>query len=336
MAGGMGTRLRSITGDTPKPMVPLLGRPMMEHIIILLREQGFTDICAAVRYRAGDIMGYFGDGSRFGVRLQYRVEDLALGTAGGVKNCRDFYGDEDFLVISGDAACDFELRTLMDAHRRSGADATIALYRSREPLRYGLAVTDSGGLVRSFVEKPDWSRVVTDLVNTRIYVLSPRAMELVPDGTEYDFGKQLFPQLLESCRTVLGVPMDGYWCDVGTPLSYYRCCVDALEGRLRLDLPEQFRPGSAPAAEDAPEDVDYLEECPCESRAELMGALSELMLDMGADYSDGLRLRTERYSLHIRPCAGRSAVRIGVRADDAEFAKELALSAKALAQALKL
>ena len=100
----MGTRLRSITGDTPKPMVPLLGRPMMEHIIILLREQGFTDICAAVRYRAGDIMGYFGDGSRFGVRLQYRVEDRALGTAGGVKNCRDFYGDEDFLVISGDAA----------------------------------------------------------------------------------------------------------------------------------------------------------------------------------------------------------------------------------------
>ena len=139
-------------------------------------------------------------------------------------------------------------------------------------------------------------------------------MELVPDSAEYDFGKQLFPRLLESGRTVLGVPMDGYWCDVGTPLSYYRCCVDALEGRLHLDL----------------------EECPCESRAELMGALSELMLDMGADYSDGLRLRTERYSLHIRPCAGRSAVRIGVRADDAEFAKELALSAKALAQALKL
>ena len=158
----------------------------------------------------------------------------------------------------------------------------------------------------------------------------------MPDGVEYDFGKQLFPQLLESGGTVLGVPMDGYWCDVGTPLSYYRCCADALEGRLRLDLPEQFRPGSKSKAEDTPENADYAEECPCKSRAELMGALSELMLDMGADYSDGLRLRTERYSLHIRPCADRSAVRIGVRADDAEFAKELALSAKALAQALKL
>ena len=161
-------------------------------------------------------------------------------------------------------------------------------------------------------------------------------MELVPDGAEYDFGKHLFPQLLESGGTVLGVPMDGYWCDVGTPLSYYRCCADALEGRLCLDLPEQFCPDSESKAEDTPENADYAEECPCKSRAELMGALSELMLDMGADYSDGLRLRTERYSLHIRHCSDRSAVRIGVRADDAEFAKELALSAKALAQALKL
>ena len=224
----------------------------------------------------------------------------------------------------------------MDAHRRSGADATIALYRSREPLRYGLAVTDHDGLVRSFIEKPDWRRVVTDLVNTGIYVLSPRVMELVPDSAEYDFGKQLFPRLLESGRTVLGVPMDGYWCDVGTPLSYYRCCVDALEGRLVSIARSSSVRAARAEAEDAPEDADYLEECPCESRAELMGALCGSMLDMGADYSDGLRLRTERYSLHIRPCAGRSAVRIGVRADDAEFAKELALSAKALAQALKL
>ncbi len=145
----------------------------------------------------------------------------------------------------------------------------------------------------------------------------------MPDSAEYDFGKQLFPRLLESGRTVLGVPMDGYWCDVGTPLSYYRCCVDALEGRLHLDLPEQFRPGSAPEAEDAPEDVDYLEECPCESRAELMGALSELMLDMGADYSDGLRLRTGAIRCTSAPVPGRSAVRIGVRADDAGLQRSL-------------
>ena len=336
MAGGEGKRLKPITGSTPKPLVPLCGRPVMEHIILLLRRHGITDICAALKYRPDDIKNYFGSGEKLGVKMEYRVEETALGTAGGVKNCADFYGSEDFLVISGDAACDIDLSKLIAEHQRRSPAATIALCPEPEPLRYGLALCDREGFIRSFIEKPDWSRVVTDLVNTGIYVLSPCALELVPEGMEYDFGKQLFPRLLESGRTVLGVPMDGYWCDVGTPLSYYRCCVDALEGRLRLDLPEQFRPGSAPEAEDAPEDADCTEECPCESRAELMGALSELMLDMGADYSDGLRLRTESYSLHIRPCADRSAVRIGVRADDAEFAKELALSAKALAQALKL
>ena len=113
LAGGMGTRLRPVTGDKPKPMVPLLGKPLMEHILALLRAHGFDDICAAVRYRAGDIMAHFGDGSRFGVRLQYRLEQEPLGTAGAVKNCGDFCGDEDVLVISGDAACDFDLAALM-------------------------------------------------------------------------------------------------------------------------------------------------------------------------------------------------------------------------------
>lgn len=336
MAGGMGTRLKSISGELPKPMVPLLGRPMMEHTVLLLRAQGFTDICATVRYRAGDIMGYFGDGSRFGVNMQYRVEQEPLGTAGGVKNCRDFYGDDDFLVISGDAACDFDLRRLMEEHRKREAAATIALYRSADPLRYGLAVTDSEGRIHSFIEKPDWSRVVTDMINTGIYVLSPRAMDAVPDGRSFDFGHELFPLLLQRGERLVGMPMDGYWCDVGTPAAYYRCCADALEGRLRLDLPEQFRSDEAPAAADETEEGAYTEDCPCANRAGLMGALSELMLDMGADYSDGIRMRTERYALHIRPCADRSAVRIGVQSEDAEFAKELALSAKELAKALEL
>ena len=109
MAGGMGTRLRAVTGDKPKPMADFLGRPIMEHIVLHLKDCGFEDICAALKYRAGDIMAHFGDGSRFGVRMQYRLEEDALGTAGGVKNCADFYADEDFLVISGDAACDFDL-----------------------------------------------------------------------------------------------------------------------------------------------------------------------------------------------------------------------------------
>ena len=333
LAGGMGTRLRPVTGDRPKPMVPLLGKPLMEHIIALLRAQGFDDICAALRYRAGDSMAHFGDGSRFGVHMQYRLEQEALGTAGAVKNCGDFCGGEDVLVISGDAACDFDLASLLAEHRRRNAAVTLALYRHPEPLRYGLAVTDGEDNIRGFVEKPDWSRVVTDLVNTGIYIVSPRAMALVPAGQEFDFARDLFPLLLERGETLLGLPMTGYWCDVGTPLSYYRCCADALEGRLKIDLPEAFRPAAA-VKEDCPCEAGESLDCTCHDRAELMGVLSELLMDMGADYSDGLRLHGKGYELRISPLASRSALRISVQSEDAEFARELALSARNLARAL--
>lgn len=334
MAGGMGSRLKAITGDRPKPMVPLLGRPLMEYILELLRSQGFDQVCAAVRYRAGDIMAHFGDGSRFGVEMQYRVEEEPLGTAGAVKNCRDFYGGEDFLVISGDAACDFRLSRLMEEHKRRGAAVTLALCRHSEPLSYGLAVTDGEGRIRSFVEKPDWSRVVTDLVNTGIYVISPRIMELVPEGREFDFAKDLFPLLLSRGELLLGLPMEGYWCDVGSPLSYYRCCADALEGKLRLDFPELFRP-PIPSGGDVPPLPGENLDCACRSRAELMGSLSELLMDMGADYSDGLQLDSPRFHLRISPLASRSALRISVSSQDAEFARELAISARDLARALE-
>lgn len=333
LAGGMGTRLRPVTGDRPKPMVPLLGKPLMEHIVSLLHDQGFTEICAAVRYRAGDIMAHFGDGSRFGVHMQYRLEQEPLGTAGAVKNCEDFCSGEDVLVISGDAACDFDLAALMAEHQRRNAAVTLALYRHPEPLRYGLAVTDGDNRVRGFVEKPDWSRVVTDLVNTGIYIVSPRAMAQVPEGQAFDFAKDLFPLLLRQGELLLGLPMAGYWCDVGTPVSYYRCCADALEGRLRIDLPESFR--SAPAAgEDSVPAAGENLDCACHHRAELMGVLSELLMDMGADYSDGLRLHGKGYELRISPLASRSALRISVQSEDAEFARQLALSARDLAKAL--
>lgn len=333
MAGGMGSRLKAITGDSPKPMVPLLGRPLMEYILELLRCQGFDDICAAVRYRAGDIMAHFGDGSRFGLSIQYRMEEEPLGTAGAVKNCRDFYGDEDFLVISGDAACDFQLSRLMEEHKKRGAAVTMALYRHSEPLSYGLVVTDGEDRVRSFVEKPDWSRVVTDLVNTGIYVISPRAMELVPQGREFDFAKDLFPLLLSQGELLLGLPMEGYWCDVGNPLSYYRCCADALEGRLKLSFSQSFAtPVQTEDRRGFPQGESL--DCACRSRAELMGRLSELLMDMGADYSDGLQLEGPRFRMRISPLASRSALRISVNSQDAEFARRLAFSARDLAQAL--
>ena len=248
MAGGEGRRLKSITGERPKPMVPLLGRPMMEHILRLLKKHGFDEVCAAVKYRAEDIMRYFGNGSALGVRLEYRVEREALGTAGGVKNCADFCGSDDFLVISGDAACDFDLARLMRVHRESGAGVTIALCRNAEPLRYGLAVTDPTGRIRSFIEKPLWPRVVTDFVNTGIYAVSPRVMELVPDGRAFDFGKELFPLLLrrgELIRTATGATW-GRRCRT-TSAAWTHCAAGSTSPPLR-NLPRLPLPTTAMTA----------------------------------------------------------------------------------------
>ena len=334
LAGGLGTRLRAVTGEHPKPMVPILGRPVMEHIVELLRESAYTHICAALHYRAGEIMAHFGDGRNFGVNMEYRIETENLGTAGSVKNCRDFYGDDDFLVISADAACDYDLRLLMESHKAHGAAATLALCPQRTPLRYGLAVTDGEGYIRSFIEKPSWPRVVTDLVNTGIYVLSPRAMERVPEGP-FDFGKELFPRLLKEGETLYGQVMEGYWRDIGTPQDYYRCCADALDGKLRLTPGGAFQQAQQETAADSTEE-GYILSCDCEDRARLMGTLSELMLDMGAEYDDGIRLKGKNYELHISPSAVRSSVRIAVSSEDAEYARALCESAKNVAEKLNM
>ena len=334
LAGGQGTRLKAVTGDLPKPLVPLLGRPLAEHILRLLKKHGITEVCAALRYRPEDVMKTLGDGSRLGMRITYRIEERELGTAGAVKNCADFIGDEDVLVISGDAACDLDLTELMRRHREKGAAVTLALHRDAAPLRFGLAVTDGEGAVRAFVEKPGWNRVVTDLVNTGIYILSPEAISAIPEGQAFDFGKDLFPLLLKQGKLLLGVPLDGYWCDVGTPLSYYRCCVDALEGRLQLEAREAFLVKTDAHELDAKE-PGYVLDFPCRDRAALMGRLSQWMLELSADYEDGIRLKDARFALHICPEEGSGALRIAVNAEDSEFAKRLAFSARDLARALE-
>ena len=336
LAGGEGTRLKCVTHSTPKPLVPLLGRSMMEHILRLLRRCGFTEVCAALRYRPEDFLRAFADGSALGLRLCYRVEETPLGTAGAVKNCADFYGDEDFLLISGDAACDFDLAALFAEHRRRKAAATVALKRDSAPLRFGLAVTDGAGDIRGFVEKPGWEGVVSDLVNTGIYVLSPRAMAPVPEGVPFDFARDLFPLLLRRGEKLAGVECEGYWCDVGTPASYYRCCADALEGRLKLELPPDFSPPAKAPPALRHESAAAVREFPCRDRAAAMGALSSLMLEMNADYSDGIRIPLPRGQVHIFPRARSSAVAVAVDAPDAEFADALALDAGEIIKALDL
>lgn len=337
MAGGEGKRLKPVSGDTPKPLVPFCGRPVMEHIVRLLKNNGITDICAALKYRPEDIEGYFGNGESFGVNMQYRTEREALGTAGGVKNCEDFYGDEDFLVISGDAICDFDLKTLINTHEKHSPAVSIALYPHSEPLRYGLALCDGESCVRSFIEKPDWAHVVTNLVNTGIYIISPRAMELVPVGEKFDFAKELFPLLLDRNELIYGIPCDGYWCDIGTPKSYYQCCVDALEGRINLELCGGFEQSDKPENESEKRSDNELgtASVSCRDRARLMATVSKTFMDMGADFSDGFRLKGEDYELRIEASPDIEALRILASANTAEQSEELAFSAAELLKALE-
>lgn len=335
MAGGEGKRLKPVTGDTPKPLAMLCGRPIMEHIILLLKQHGITDICAALKYRPDDIIKYFGSGERLGVHMEYRIESTALGTAGGVKNCSDFYGDEDFLVISGDAACDFDISGIISEHERRSPAATVALYPEPEPLRYGLALCDREGYIRSFIEKPDWSRVVTNLVNTGIYILTPRAMAQVPEGIEYDFAKDLFPSLLRDGEKLFGCPADGYWCDIGTPKSYFECCADALSGKLRLRLSGGFEAAADDRSEHEQRQSMSFLDCDCSDRARLMDSVCSVFLGLGADYSDGFSYRGADYELYISPLPESAKLRISANASDNESARELAEAACALVSELE-
>lgn len=310
LAGGEGTRLKAVSGGLPKPMMPLLGKPLLERIVALLRENGFDELCFTLRYRPEAVRAHFGDGTRFGVSIEYREETEPLGTAGAVKNCRDFIGREPVLVMSGDCACDFDLSELMRAHR---GGVTIALAAHAEPLPYGLVVTDRDGRVRGFVEKPTWERVVTDRVSTGIYVLSPEALDLVPDGVFYDFAKDLFPRLLSGALPLTGKVMEGYWCDIGSPRAYYQCNLDALDGLYRL-----------PDGADAPGRV-----LPCRDRAGLMRAVSEALVEMGADLTDGLTLEDENGRAHLAPMPDRCALSLS---GDARAVRRLEALARRLEQ----
>ena len=309
LAGGRGTRLEPVThGAYPKPLAEILGRPLLEHTLRHLSRCGFSDICITLACMPEQITCRFGDGEAQGLHLTYRREKEPLGTAGAVKNCRDFYGDQPFLVISGDALCDLDLAQLRREHVLHGSAVTMALYPHEAPLPYGLAITDTAGRIRYFVEKPRWSGVVTDLVNTGIYVISPRAMELVPEGTAFDFGRDLFPLLLRRGEELRGVALDGYWRDIGDPGSYYRANLDAWEGKISLaGAPD---PAHRPPEEDAASPYTCRVFLPAMHRARLMRELSADLMEAGADFSHGLTVDSVPGGVHIAPCAGRDAITI--------------------------
>ena len=236
MAGGEGTRLRPLTSNQPKPMVPIVGKPCMEHILELLREHGFEDVIVTVAFLPQAIRTYFGDGTSLGLNIQYSVEESPLGTAGSVRLASDAL-DETFLVISGDALCDIDLRRIVEFHKEQGAAVTIGLKSVENPLEFGIVVTDEDGKVERFLEKPSWGQVFSDTINTGIYVLEPEVLKHVPTDRPYDFSKELFPLLLEMGRPIYGYVCEGYWQDIGNLDQYRQANFDALDERVQLNVP---------------------------------------------------------------------------------------------------
>src|SRR5881275_2380582 len=235
MAGGEGTRLRPLTSNQPKPMVPIVGKPCMEHILELVRDHGFEDVVVTVAFLPQAIRSYFGDGETLGLNIEYSVEESPLGTAGSVRLANDRL-DDTFLVISGDALCDIDLGAIVAAHKAKKAAVTIGLKSVENPLEFGIVVTDEDGRVERFLEKPSWGQVFSDTINTGIYVLEPEVLKHIPDDRPYDFSKELFPLLLEMGRPIYGHVFDGYWQDIGNLDQFRQANIDALEERVRLNI----------------------------------------------------------------------------------------------------
>ncbi len=233
MAGGFGSRLYPLTVGCPKPMVPLVNKPVLAHILGLLKRHGFTDIVMTVRYLAHQIQDYFGDGRHLGLNINYAVEDTPLGTAGGVKNAQPYLDDEPILVISGDALTDIDLSDLVKFHSQKKSLATMALAQVDNPREYGVVVTDADDRIEQYLEKPKSGQLLSKNVNTGIYVLEPEILNGLEPQTPYDFSYDVFPHLLNDKAPFFGHVFDGYWRDIGTLESYVQANFDMLTGAVR-------------------------------------------------------------------------------------------------------
>jgi mannose-1-phosphate guanylyltransferase/phosphomannomutase len=236
MAGGEGTRLRPLTSNRPKPLVPVCNKPVMQYIIELLKRHGVKSVVNTLYYLADEIVSFFGDGSDFGMHCIYSVEDEPLGTAGSVKKV-EHYLKETFIIISGDSLTDFDLSAAVNFHREKGSMATIVLTRVENPLEYGVVITEEDGKIRRFLEKPSWGEVFSDTINTGIYILEPEIFGYMEPGKVYDFSKDLFPQLLKDEQPLYGYIAGGYWCDIGNLQAYRQAHYDMLSGRVNHQIP---------------------------------------------------------------------------------------------------
>src|SRR5215469_6842678 len=235
MAGGEGSRLRPLTVSRPKPMVPIVGLPVMEHILHLLKAHGITDVVVTVQYMASAIEDYFGDGAQLGMRITYSREEVPLGTAGSVKNAEELL-TEPFIVISGDALTDFDLSAITKYHREKKSLATLTLAHVANPLEFGVIITDDQGRITQFLEKPSWGEVFSDTINTGIYVLDPVVFSYIEKDKPTDFSQDVFPYMLKKGDPIFGYVSDGYWCDVGNLAEYMKANADVLQGRVNVQL----------------------------------------------------------------------------------------------------
>ena len=236
MAGGEGTRLRPMTASMPKPLLPIVNKPIMEHVLRLLQRHGFTETVVTVQFLASVVRNYFGDGEDLGMQLRYATEETPLGTAGSVKNAEALLRDDTFLVISGDALTDFDLTDLVKFHHDKGALVTVCLTRVPDPLEFGITIVDDEHRVQRFLEKPTWGQVFSDTVNTGIYVMEPEVFDYFKAGEVVDWSGDVFPKLVADGLPIYGYIAEGYWEDVGTHESYMRAQADVLNGRVDVEL----------------------------------------------------------------------------------------------------
>ncbi|MEO0258713.1 MAG: sugar phosphate nucleotidyltransferase [candidate division WOR-3 bacterium] len=237
MAGGFGTRIRPLTMNIPKPMLPLVNKPILERIVHHLKKHGIDDIIMLLYFQPEIIKNYFGDGSDFGVKINYVVPSEDFGTAGACKMAEPYIGDSrEVLVISGDLLTDYDLTKMREFHRKKSAFVTIGLTRVHDPLQFGIVITDEEARIVKFLEKPTWGEVFSDTINTGIYILEREVFESIPSGTSFDYSKDLFPKLLEAGKPLYGFVGKGYWKDIGDPDAYRFAHYDVLDGKVNINI----------------------------------------------------------------------------------------------------
>ncbi len=238
MAGGFGTRLHPLSINLPKPMVPIFNRPIMLHIVDLLKRHDITELIMLLYHQPETIRHFFGDGSEFGVSITYVTPLDDFGTAGAVKAAAKHL-DERFMIISGDLLTDFDLSKALNFHEQKQAQATLALTPVADPLQFGVVITDNEGRITKFLEKPDWGEVFSDTINTGIYILEPEVLDLIPEGENRDWSKDIFPTMLANDAPLFGFTLQGYWADIGHTDAYLNASRDLCSGKFKVEITEK-------------------------------------------------------------------------------------------------